>query len=111
MRATAVVSTVCDNQPWEMQRSILIVDDEQGARYALARVFEGRHRTVAVENVARARERLRAEHFDIVLLDQNMPDEDGLSLLSELGRSPDSPAVIMITAYGNERLAVSAMKA
>ena len=40
-----------------------------------------------------------------------MPDEDGLSLLSELGRSPDSPAVIMITAYGNERLAVSAMKA
>ncbi len=111
MRASSAVTDICDNQPLEMQRSILIVDDEQGARYTLLRVFEGRHRTVAVENVARARERLRAEHFDIVLLDQNMPDEDGLSLLSELGRSPDSPAVIMITAYGNERLAVSAMKA
>src|SRR5258708_26474416 len=37
-------------------------------------------------------------HFDIVLLDQNMPDEDGLSLLDELGKSSDSPVVIMITA-------------
>jgi DNA-binding NtrC family response regulator len=94
-----------------MQRAILIVDDEEGARYTLARVFEGQLRTVQAENVAQARERLRAERFDLLLLDQNMPDEDGLSLLSEVGHSPDSPAIIMITAYGNERLAVSAMKA
>ena len=104
-------AAVCDNRPLEMQRAILIVDDEEGARYALARVFEGQHRTVPVENVARAREHLRAERFDILLLDQNMPSEDGLSLLSELGQSSDSPAIIMITAYGSERLAVSAMKA
>src|SRR5712692_2589398 len=90
-------AAVCDNQPVEMQRSILIVDDEEGARYALARVFEGQHRTVQAESVARARDQLRGERFDIVLLDQNMPGEDGLSLLSELGHSPDSPAIIMIT--------------
>jgi DNA-binding NtrC family response regulator len=102
---------VCDNRPLEMQRAILIVDDEEGARYTLARVFEGRHRTVTVDNVNVAREHLRAGHFDIVLLDQNMPGGDGLSLLGELGSSVDSPAVIMITAYGNERLAVNAMKA
>jgi DNA-binding NtrC family response regulator len=109
--ASTHIASVCDNRPLEKQRAILIVDDEEGARYTLARVFEGKHRTVAAENVAGARARLRAEHFDIVLLDQNMQGEDGLSLLNELGHSPDSPAVIMITAYGNERLAVSAMKA
>jgi len=111
MPASARVAAVCDNRPLEKQRAILIVDDEEGARYTLARVFEGRHRTVTAESVARARALLRSEHFDIVLLDQNMPDEDGLSLLAELGRGSDSPAVIMITAYGSERLAVSAMKA
>ncbi len=105
------MTSVCDNRPLEKQRAILIVDDEEGARYTLARVFEGKHRTVAAENVARARARLCVERFDIVLLDQNMPGEDGLSLLNELGHTSDSPAVIMITAYGNERLAVSAMKA
>jgi DNA-binding NtrC family response regulator len=39
-----------------------------------------------------------------------MPGEDGLVLLGEIGKSPESPAIIMITAHGSERLAVSAMK-
>jgi DNA-binding NtrC family response regulator len=94
-----------------MQRSILIVEDEEGARYTLARVFEGQYRTASAENVAKGREMLRTERFDVVLLDQNMPGEDGMSLLNEIGHAPDSPAIIMITAYGNERLAVGAMKA
>src|SRR5580704_9661204 len=96
--ASPHLASFCDNRPLERQRAILIVDDEEGARYTLARVFEGKYRTAAAENVARARAQLRAGHFDIVLLDQNMPNEDGLSLLNELGHSPDSPAVIMITA-------------
>src|SRR5579872_915657 len=95
----------CDNRPLTMQRSILIVEDEEGARYALTRVFEGQYSTVQVDNAARAREELRAAHYDVVLLDQNMPGEDGMSLLNEIGLSPDSPAIIMITAYGSERLA------
>jgi DNA-binding NtrC family response regulator len=94
-----------------MQRAMLIVDDEEAARYALARVFQGECRTVEAGCVAEARDHLRASRFDVVLLDQNMPEEEGLALLCELGKIPESPAVIMITAHGSERLAVSAMKA
>ena len=94
-----------------MQRVILIVDDEEAARYALARAFQDRYRTVQAVSVAQARERLQEERFDVILLDQSMPGEDGLTLLKELGAGPESPAAIMITAHGSERLAVSAMKA
>ena len=93
-----------------MQRAMLIVDDEEAARYALVRIFQREYRTVEAGSVAQARQHLRADRFDVILLDQNMPGEDGLVLLSELGKSPESPAVIMITAHGSERLAVSAMK-
>jgi DNA-binding NtrC family response regulator len=89
---------------------MLIVDDEEAARYALVRVFQSEYRVVESTSVAEARQRLRAERFDVILLDHNMPGEDGLVLLNEIG-GPDSPAVIMITAHGSERLAVNAMKA
>jgi len=102
---------VCDNQRLVMKRAILIVDDEEAARYALARVFQGEYRTIEAASVAQARRHLRSERLDVILLDQNMPGEEGLALLNEIGKSPESPAVIMITAHGSERLAVSAIKA
>lgn len=104
-------NTVCDNRPVAMQRAILIVDDEEAARYALVRALRTEYHTVEAANVVQARERLGAERFDVILLDQSMPGEDGLILLKELGAGPESPAVVMITAHGSERLAVSAMKA
>jgi len=102
---------VCDNQRLVMKRAILIVDDEEAARYALARVFQDEYRTIEAASVAQARRHLRSERLDVILLDQNMPGEEGLALLNEIGKSPESPAVIMITAHGSERLAVSAIKA
>jgi len=94
-----------------MQPAMLIVDDEEAARYALVRVFQGEYRAVEAASVAQVRQRLRAERFDVILLDHNMPGEEGLVLLNEIGQGPESPAVIMITAHGSERLAVNAMKA
>ena len=90
--------------------TILVVDDEAAARYALSRVFQSDFRVVEAESVAGAREALRADRPQIVLLDYNMPGEDGLVLLREIKGDPDSPAVIMITAHGSERLAVEAIK-
>ena len=90
--------------------TILVVDDEAPSRYALGRVFQSSFRVVEAESVAQARERLRSDRPRIVLLDYNMPGEDGLVLLEEMKDETDAPAVIMITAHGSERLAVEAMK-
>jgi DNA-binding NtrC family response regulator len=91
--------------------TLLAVDDDASARYAISRVFQADYRVVEAQSVAEARERLSSDRPSVVLLDYNMPGEDGMVLLREVGSGPDAPAVVMITAHGSERLAVEAMKA
>jgi DNA-binding NtrC family response regulator len=94
-----------------MGRTILVVDDEPAARYAIRRVFDSSYRVVEAATVAEAREQLAVDRPAVVLLDYNLPGEDGLVLLREIGGDAAAPAVIMITAHGSERVAVDAMKA
>jgi len=102
----------CDNVgAMAAVHTLLVVDDEASARYAISRVFQAEYRVVEAQSVAEGRERLRSDRPAVVLLDYNMPGEDGMVLLRELGSGPETPAVVMITAHGSERLAVEAMKA
>ena len=48
---------------------------------------------------------------DVILLDIRLPDGDGLELLPKLREEAPSASVIVMTAHGNERIAVDAMKA
>jgi two-component system response regulator AtoC/two-component system nitrogen regulation response regulator NtrX len=90
--------------------SILIVDDDGTARYGMRRVLEDSYRVLEAESAAAARRSIAAENPDLLLLDIEMPEESGLDLLHELKAQDKSPAVIMITAYGSEKIAVEAMK-
>ena len=90
--------------------SILIVDDDSTARYGMRRVLEGNYRVLEAESAAAARRLIAAENPHLLLLDIEMPEESGLDLLRELKAQEKSPAVIMITAYGSEKIAVEAMK-
>jgi DNA-binding NtrC family response regulator len=94
-----------------MVHTLLVVDDEAAARYALRQAFQAQYRIVEAGTAGEARERLRADRPAVVLLDYNLPGEDGLSLLREIAAGDDAPAIIMITAHGSERVAVEAMKA
>jgi DNA-binding NtrC family response regulator len=91
-----------------MPGTLLIVDDEAAARFALSKAFTGAYDILQASSVAEARNQL-AQRPDVILLDYNMPGEDGIVLLREVA-GPDGPAVIMITAHGSERVAVDAMK-
>lgn len=90
--------------------ALLIVDDEASARYALRRAFAAHYAVIDADSVEAARQRLGECDPDVILLDYTMPGEDGMVLLKELAERADSPPVIMLTAYGSERLAVQAMK-
>jgi adenylate cyclase len=83
------------------QAYVLVVDDDSVNRLLLARSLEREgHRFATAEDGRRALEILRAESFDVVLLDVLMPEMDGFEVLSqmqadnELRRVP----VIMISA-------------
>ncbi len=65
-----------------MNERILIVDDEAGIRAALAGILEdGSYRVSEARTAAEAREALRRDAPDLVLLDLTLPDQDGLELL------------------------------
>jgi DNA-binding NtrC family response regulator len=90
--------------------SILIVDDDSTARYGMRRALEDRYKILEAESAAAARRVLDGESPELLLLDIEMPGESGLDLLRELKAREGPPAVIMITAYGSEKVAVEAMK-
>lgn len=78
---------------------ILVVEDETDLREAIAE-YLGRNgflvRTAA--DAATARAALGEQQADVVLLDLNMPGEDGLSLARWLRAQPACPGIIMVTA-------------
>jgi DNA-binding NtrC family response regulator len=57
-----------------------------------------------------ALERLRAESFDVALLDVQMPKVDGLAVLRAVRESPLPPEVIVMTGNGTVDVAITAMQ-
>ena len=88
---------------------ILVVEDDRALRAVLVSATQDAgYRVVAVgDGLAAARE-LRAQPFDVVLLDIGLPLVDGWHILGELeGRR--IPSVIVISARGEERDKVRAL--
>jgi serine phosphatase RsbU (regulator of sigma subunit) len=80
---------------------ILVVDDVEVNRDLLSRRLKQQGHEVAIaENGKKALEKLRAEPFDLVLLDIMMPEMDGYQVLTEVMADPvlKHVPVIMISA-------------
>ncbi len=95
---------------------ILIVDDDPTTAAMLRGLV--RHlgdglvcAPTCVSSGAAARREFGRGHA-LVLLDYQLPDEDGLTLLAALNALPEQrrPPVIMLTGAGSEQVAVEAMK-
>ncbi|HSE40745.1 MAG TPA: sigma-54 dependent transcriptional regulator [Acidobacteriota bacterium] len=90
---------------------LLVVDDEPASRYGIKKAL-----TPFKLNIQEAADGNQAIQMisqlnpDLVILDINLPGVDGLSVLTETSRQNHSPLVIVITAYGSEKVAVEAMK-
>jgi DNA-binding NtrC family response regulator len=94
-----------------MMRKILLVDDE---RYT-ASLFQGllRGRPLVLDlalNAAEARQRFRSSDYNLILMDQRLPDGSGLDLIQEMRRERPHQIAIMITGYAEVRDAVRAVR-
>src|SRR5437016_3810533 len=97
-------------------RRLLIVDDEEAARYGMRRALETFGCDIAeAESAETARACMHERRFDLVLLDVNLPGLSGLEFLKEIQeqselQKAEAPLVVIVTAHGSERLAVQAVK-
>lgn len=83
-------------------RKILVVDDDDRLRALLAEYLG--ERGFAVEAVADGEaglERVKADHFDLVVLDVMLPGRDGFQVCREI-RAQSMVPVLMLTARGDE---------
>lgn len=80
---------------------VLLVEDDNDASTELKALLTA-HRMIveAVRTVARARDFLSVSHYDLIILDWNLPDGTGLELLNELREDGCQTPVLMLTGRG-----------
>ena len=94
-----------------MSLSILIVDDEKNARQNIAAFLKKKDfEVLEAETIKAAKKSIADGSADVVLLDVELPDGLGTTLLEESAANLSRPPIIMITAHGDIDMAVEAMK-
>src|SRR5439155_17644070 len=63
-----------------------------------------------VDTGKRCLARLDEEKYDLLLLDNHLPDMDGIDVLKELLNKERSLPVVMVTAVGDEALVVQVLR-
>jgi CheY-like chemotaxis protein len=93
------------------EKRVLVVDDEEKVVFFLRESLEelGHDFTIsAAKSADEALEKIEQQPYDLVISDLRMPGTDGLDLLREIKeRSPDTRLVLM-TAYGSDKVEADA---
>jgi PAS domain S-box-containing protein len=92
-------------------RLFLIEDDDDFALLIRKSLERAGHQISRCRTAADALIVLAQNTFDLVLLDQRLPDMAGLELLQTLSREGIAAPALMITAYGDEQLATRVLRA
>ena len=94
-----------------MKGTVLVVDDERAICIAIQRLLTGRGYEVdTASSGEEAIDRLGRHSAHLVITDLNLKRLSGMDLLRWIREHAPDTAVVMITAYGSEKVAVEAMK-
>ncbi|MDY0360917.1 MAG: sigma-54 dependent transcriptional regulator [Desulforegulaceae bacterium] len=90
---------------------ILIIDDEEAIITTLGQRLERlEHQVKSASNIDSGMELLDKFEFDLVFLDVNLPDGNGLDLLGDIKEKPSKPDVVIMTGTGCSKGAQMAIK-
>ena len=94
-----------------MKPKILLVDDDPFTRSLIDDLLRGRvvELHIAV-NIAQARQAFRQSDFNLVILDQRLPDGNGLDFFAEMRRERPRQTALLITGYAEVKDAVRAVR-
>ncbi|RLC49906.1 MAG: DNA-binding response regulator [Candidatus Cloacimonadota bacterium] len=90
---------------------ILIVDDEKHMRLILSKILQNEgYQTFQAEDGHKAMVEIKQNNPQLVLLDYKLPDINGDKLLEKIKKYDNTIIVIMLTAFGDIKKAVTSMK-
>jgi two-component system response regulator AtoC/two-component system nitrogen regulation response regulator NtrX len=94
-----------------MKKLILIVDDEKAARFGMKLALEkDGYKVMEASDGIGAFDVIKSKNPSLIFLDINMPKINGIQVLEEINHMENPPMIVIVTAYGSERVAVDAMK-
>jgi two-component system response regulator AtoC len=91
--------------------TILIVDDNEDLRFTLSDIIkcEG-YKVLEAGEGTKALKQIKSSNPELVLLDMRLPGMDGMKILEEIKKFDSNIIVIMLTAFGDVKGAVKAMR-
>ena len=94
------------------RKTILVVDDESHIRLMMEDLLMDEYNVLTASNGVEALEVVaqKQDIIDLIITDIMMPRMDGMSLLKQMGERYPEIGVMMISAFGNIRMAVEAMR-
>jgi CheY-like chemotaxis protein len=90
-----------------MEYTVLVVDDSKLARMVVAGILGRAHpswRVLEASNGEQALRSLESEAVDIVLIDFNMPDMDGLALAARLRETRRNMPMALVSANAQDAI-------
>ncbi|MDW7680462.1 MAG: response regulator, partial [bacterium] len=94
-----------------MNPFILIVDDEENLTFFLKNALEQKNFTVETcHNLSKAKKAIEMRFPDLILLDLNLPDGNGLDLYRMIKQQALGIPTIVITAHASIKSAIEALK-
>jgi DNA-binding NtrC family response regulator len=80
--------------------NILVIDDDRSARMLLERVLtRAGHRVSLVDTAEEGLDKLKAEPFDLLVTDKNLPGLDGLEVLKQARAVRPRLRALLITGF------------
>ncbi len=94
----------------EPQRILYVEDNHTAARLFQIKLQQEGYIVDLAKNGSEGLAMLERNEYELVALDQNIPDRNGLDILQALSGRRSMPPIIMITAQNDTKTAVEAMK-
>lgn len=97
-------------RPETLNRVLLVDDDLKLLKSVTALLQEENYTVIACDSAGSALDRLRDNDIDVILTDIRMPDVSGIELLEQIRNINSQVPVILMTAYADFNVSVSAIK-
>lgn len=92
---------------------VLITDDHPVVRRGIRQILEDDERISLIQEASNGKElfeRLEEHLFDVILLDISLPGRSGLDLISQIKRTQQSIAILILSIHSEEMYAIKALK-